>query len=224
MLVADNAAIVHPLTYLFYVILKHDFEVLPTFQKISERGIDLSSKDVLFVHIPNECDSEIKAIKSLNTLDKKPIIIVTRNHDNNRGIEAFLAGADDVVEWPCPLHELAARVSVRLGQGVDQGSPQDQNIEWETEVYLSNRAQLTTIEARVLRILYSHQGEIVTRDDLSEAIDGRPWQYGDRKFDVHVGRIRKKFSQAFGSEISVSTVRSSGYRLLTENKNIGVDG
>ena len=219
MLVTGDAAVAHQLTYLFLVILKHNFEVVSTFQRAAEHTIDMAAKDIVFVHIPDDCSGEIEAIEAMAAIDRKPIIIVIRNHDSACGIDAFLAGADDVVEWPCPLHELAARISVRLGHDLTEANLDQQNIEWETEAYLADRAKLTTVEAQVLRVLYSHQGEIVTRDDLSMAIDGRPWDYGDRKFDVHVAKIRKKFSQVFGSEISVSTVRSSGYLLSTENSN-----
>ncbi|MFC6639655.1 DNA-binding response regulator [Sulfitobacter sp. JBTF-M27] len=220
----NDPSVAHPLTYLFLIVLKHKFETISTFQKIAENGIDQATKGVVFVHIADDCNGKIEAIQSLNSLDKKPIVIVIRDRECICGTDAFFAGADDVVEWPCPLHELAARVAVRLGHPLDQDNLQNLNVEWETEAYLADRAQLTTVEAQILGILYRHQGEIVTRDDLSQAIDGRPWQYGDRKFDVHVAKIRKKFSQAFGSEISVSTVRSSGYLLLTETQDSGVEG
>jgi len=223
LLVTRDPALAHPLKYLFLVILKHRFETISSFQKISELEIDLSTKSVVLVHVPRECDGEIQAVDRLKSLDKKPVIIVLRERENNCGIDAFLAGADDVVQWPCPLEELAARVGVRLGHVLDREHFRNGKVQWETEAYISERAQLTTVEAEILRVLYSRQGEIVSRDEMSHAIDGRPWQYGDRKFDVHVGRIRKKFSREFGPEISVATVRSSGYRLLTVNQD-GGDG
>jgi two-component system, OmpR family, response regulator len=68
--------------------------------------------------------------------------------------------------------------------------------------------------------LFSHDGQIVTRDDLSYAVDARPWRYGDRKFDVHVAKIRKKLLDSFGSQMSVSTVRSSGYCLSTNGADL----
>jgi len=37
------------------------------------------------------------------------------------------------------------------------------------------------------------------------------WVYGDRKFDVHITKIRKKLRDAFGERYVVETVRSAGY-------------
>ncbi|KKN39508.1 hypothetical protein LCGC14_0742560 [marine sediment metagenome] len=71
-----------------------------------------------------------------------------------------------------------------------------------------------------MRVLYAQDGKIVSRDEMSLAVDARPWRYGDRKFDVHVAKLRKKLSKSFGDGISVSTVRSSGYRLCTGGANI----
>lgn len=131
------------------------------------------------------------------------------------GVEAFLAGADDVVCAPVPLKEFALRLRARLGgqaSGLDD-SHVDLRADWEAGADIVRRAGLTEAEAQVISLLLSHSGEIVTRDALSRAIDRRPWTYGDRKFDVHVGKIRKKLDAAFGPRISVRTVRSSGYVL-----------
>lgn len=62
-------------------------------------------------------------------------------------------------------------------------------------------------------------GQIVTRDTLSLAIDNKPWSYGNRKFDVHVARIRKKLDSAYGGDLKLRTVRSAGYQ-LTVNQNV----
>ncbi|TDE38873.1 winged helix-turn-helix domain-containing protein [Antarcticimicrobium sediminis] len=129
------------------------------------------------------------------------------------GVQAFLAGADDVVCAPVPLKEFALRLRARLGSEACglTASKADLRADWDAEADIVCRAGLTGAEAQVVNILLSHSGEIVTRDALSRAIDQRPWAYGDRKFDVHVAKIRKKLDGVFGPRISVRTVRASGY-------------
>lgn len=155
-------------------------------------------------------------IRAAAALDPAPFIFALDWRDRpEAGIEAFLAGADDVVCAPVPLKEFALRLRARLGgaqSGLDE-SHVDLRADWEAGADIVRRAGLTEAEAQVISLLLSHSGEIVTRDALSRAIDRRPWTYGDRKFDVHVGKIRKKLTAAFGPRISVRTVRSSGYVL-----------
>ena len=129
--------------------------------------------------------------------------------------QAFLTGAHDVIRMPCSLQEIALRLRARIGM---KNSPEDEALfldasNWDEEAYIVGRAGLTDAEAQIAHVLISHSGEIVSRDALSFAIDGRAWDYGDRKFDVHVAKIRKKLTGVFGDHISVQTVRSAGYIL-----------
>jgi len=134
------------------------------------------------------------------------------------GVRAFLAGADDVIRAPVPLKEFALRLRARIGAEDSGfvGCRADLRADWDAEADIVCRAGLTEAEAQVVNLLLAHSGEIVTRDALSHAIDNRPWTYGDRKFDVHVAKIRKKLASAFGTRVSVRTVRSSGYVLTLD--------
>ncbi|MDK3016732.1 winged helix-turn-helix domain-containing protein [Pseudodonghicola flavimaris] len=133
--------------------------------------------------------------------------------------EAFLAGACDVVRVPFTLKEMALRFRARLvgspgvGLAGNWSDELDFDADWEAEADIALRAGLTAAEAQVVHILISRSGHIVTRDELSHAIDQRPWAYGDRKFDVHIAKIRKKLTAAFGHRIAVRTERASGYRM-----------
>ena len=216
LLVSKSAEVSHSLNYLFLIILKQDFSVAQSFSDVDLKNGKGRRHDAIFVHLSEDSEAALEGIRSLATAPDRPVIIALRDQQTDAGANAFLAGADDVVEWPSPMRELAARVSIRLGHTLNGTMFSSPDVKWETEAYIAERAKLTAAEAQVMRVLCSHPGEIVTRDDLSYAVDARPWEYGDRKFDVHVAKIRKKLSTAFGSKMSVSTVRSEGYRLSTE--------
>ncbi len=80
------------------------------------------------------------------------------------------------------------------------------------------RAQLTPVESEIMRILLTHMGQIVTRNQLSQWLDRAEWLYGDRKFDVHITRIRKKLRAAYGERFIVHTIRAKGYLVeITED-------
>ena len=120
----------------------------------------------------------------------------------------FSAGAHDVLRLPFRVSEFEAR----LAQGLTRMAPQKARIA-EVAHEMIAQLDLTQAEARVLRVLAARQGQIVTRDDLSMHLYGMPWTYGDRRFDVHVTRIRQKLQRAEDSLFTIRTIRSSGYTL-----------
>ncbi|GAA6209916.1 phosphate regulon transcriptional regulator PhoB [Cognatishimia sp. WU-CL00825] len=146
------------------------------------------------------------------------ILVIDRQSSPCEAETAFLAGADDVIRAPFTLRELALRLRARIGimsDAADEALLRDSS-HWDSEAYIASRAGLTTVEAQIAHILISNNGEVVTRDTLSYAMDQRPWDYGDRKFDVHVANIRKKLTSVFGAHVTVNTVRSAGYVLTVD--------
>lgn len=146
------------------------------------------------------------------------ILVLNRQETPGEAEEAYLAGADDVMRLPLGMRELALRLRARIGMLADEAGEAifRDSESWDSEAYIAGQAGLTAAEAQIAHILFTQSGEIVSRDTLSHAIDGRPWDYGDRKFDVHVAKIRKKLTSVFGAHISVQTVRSAGYVLTIE--------
>lgn len=149
------------------------------------------------------------------------ILYLDRQVRPDAGGDAFAAGADDVVRLPFTIREFGLRLRARLGPGVlvtSGGAVPVPQIMLDAENRLlaagtARFAQLTPAEAEVAAVLIQRGGEPATRDDLSRAIDNCEWAYGDRKFDVHVTKIRKKMKQAFGGRYLVRSIRSEGYCL-----------
>lgn len=155
-------------------------------------------------------------VRAAREARNRPVIIaVVPAEDDSAAVEAFLAGADDVARDPIHLRELALRVEVRLSdRGIhDFRFARDNRIGWDVEAEMVRQAGLTATEARIVHLLMQHDGRVVTRDELSWLVDSRPWEYGDRKFDVHVASIRRKLQTTFGSGVSLETVRAEGYRI-----------
>lgn len=124
----------------------------------------------------------------------------------------FSAGAHDVLRLPFRPAELLAR----LTRGQRLIAPESERAALNADA-LCAKADLTQAEERILRVLMTHQGRIVSRNELSQHLHGTDWTYRDRRFDVHVGRIRRKLSQVMGGLYTVRTVRSAGYVLdMTE--------
>jgi two-component system OmpR family response regulator len=67
---------------------------------------------------------------------------------------------------------------------------------------------LTSHEYRVLAYLMHHQGEIVSRGDLTEHIYAQDFDRDSNTVEVFIGRLRKKLPAGL-----IETVRGLGYRL-----------
>lgn len=76
-----------------------------------------------------------------------------------------------------------------------------------------NSFELTQREFEILRELLTHQGQVLTRQNLLEKL----WKYdfyGDeRVVDTHIKNLRKKLGIDF-----IQTIRGVGYKIDKENK------
>mgnify|MGYP003610775591 CR=1 FL=1 len=68
----------------------------------------------------------------------------------------------------------------------------------------------------VLAYLVDHAGDLVTQDQLLDAVWGSNVYVEARTVDVHVGRLRKALSIGDDSANPIRTVRSAGYSLDLE--------
>lgn len=130
------------------------------------------------------------------------------------------AGADDVIGAPLVLEEFDARLRRRMGLAwVEEPLAAAVSLVPGGEgLILPGRQEgepvrFTPFEVDILRELTRGCGAIVSRNQLSRSIDGADWEYGDRKFDVHVAKIRRKLAAAFGDQYVVRSVRAEGYVL-----------
>ncbi|MGC1504555.1 MAG: winged helix-turn-helix domain-containing protein [Sulfitobacter sp.] len=220
LLVSSDNTLRNPLNYLVSVVLKHDFEAVEDVASARDILAKNAFIETVVVHLPGrECET-LDLTQVAKSSKASPVVMVLASDEEDLSVQAFFAGADDVIAWPCSLRELAVRMFVRLNLPLNNELLQADDGSWDARAYIADRAGLTISEAQVMHVLYNHDGETVSRDELSLAVDARPWRYGDRKFDVHVAKLRKKLSDSFGDTVSVSTIRSLGYRLVTKGANI----
>jgi DNA-binding response OmpR family regulator len=165
------------------------------------------------IHLTRPCADTFDFISNLKAgaAPEAGPVIVFQPEGARLGAPAFRAGADDMVTWPCDPEELPLRLAARLG--LPRPRAEATGGDWQQVLKIVARAGLTASEQQVFQVLYLHAGKTVSREDLSQAVEGRPWRYGDRKFDVHVATIRKKLALHFGERLSVTSVRAQGYRL-----------
>ena len=157
-------------------------------------------------------DAETRAI---------PVIMVTGRVEEGDKVLGFEVGADDYVTKPFSPRELLARIRAvaRRGRLDPRGRKTqlkvgDLEIDRQRfEVRMKGRAiTLTPKEFELLALLANAPGRVFGRDELLDAVWGRDGFVEPRTVDVHMARLRRKFTAARVPVPGVETVRGVGYR------------
>lgn len=167
-------------------------------------GVPLTAMIVgLSAHLPRD-DDMLGLIVGVRRHAPDAVILAVDHGNRPRGAaEIFAAGADDALRADHDPSEMLARLSVRLQRATLAGQRAARLVQ----------LGLTPLEEHILACLNARRGQIVSRAELAAEVTGGEWSYGDRRFDVHIARIRKKLAEQYGSTIRVRTIRAQGYVL-----------
>ncbi len=143
-----------------------------------------------------------------------PVLILTARDRWTDKVAGIDAGADDYVAKPFHTEEVLARLRALLRRSTGHASSELTC----GPVHLDGRAarvtvdgtaiKLTALEFRLLSYLMHHQGEVISRTQLTEHLYDQDFDRDSNTIEVFVGRVRKKL----GTEI-IQTVRGLGYRI-----------
>jgi two-component system, OmpR family, alkaline phosphatase synthesis response regulator PhoP len=150
-----------------------------------------------------------------------PVIMVSGRVEEGDKVLGFEMGADDYVTKPFSPRELLARVRAvtRRGRLTDQETGQvlragDLEIDRQRfEVKMKGRlVELTRKEFDLLATLIRTPGRVFGREELLDLVWGQDGFVEPRTVDVHVARLRAKFTAARAPMPAIETVRGVGYR------------
>ncbi len=173
--------------------------------------------------------SGIEVCRTARKQDPKlPILMLTARGEDKDRIEGLKVGADDYLTKPFNLDEFLLRVKGILRRS-DWYRPQlsrERNYRFgQNSVNLQERIasvgddhfELTDIEAKLLRIFFQREGEVISRTELLTAAWDVSPDTETRTLDNFVVRLRKYFEPNPSSPVHFLTVRGRGYRFLRQN-------
>ena len=130
-------------------------------------------------------------------------------------------GADDYITKPFRVRELISRMNSvlrRAGKKQAETTINYQDLSINTiavRVFKNNQEVfLTGMEYRLLLILATHRNQVMTRDQLFEAIWDLGGEYvNDNTLTVYIKRLREKLEDDPAHPQLIRTIRGLGYKL-----------
>jgi DNA-binding response OmpR family regulator len=149
-----------------------------------------------------------------------PIIMLTALAEEVDQITGLEIGADDYITKPFSPRALVARVRAMLRRiHGDIKTPSVIRVgalEIDSGKYMvtfdNKPIQLTPNEFKLLALLASRPGQILTREQLLDDLHGAASSV-DRSVDSHIKNLRKKLESAAGESL-IETVYGIGYRFI----------
>ena len=162
-------------------------------------------------------------IRDLRKWSPVPVIVLSARLDEADKIAALDAGADDYLTKPFGVGELLARVRATLRR---QRQPAetidgmirfgDVSVNLQTRLVTRNGAvvRLTPTEYRLLAVLVTHSGRVVTNPQLMREVWGPAQAENGHYLRIYMAHLRQKLEVDPAQPKYLLTETAVGYRLL----------
>jgi two-component system, OmpR family, response regulator len=169
--------------------------------------------------LPGNVDG-LSIVQKMRDLGKPtPVLVLSALASLDERVRGLRSGGDDYLTKPFAFSELLARVQALLRRSAmhqNVAELQVADLKLDLRKHRAERAgQVITLqprEFRLLEYLVRHQGQVVTRTMLLEAV----WEYHfdpqTNVIDVQISRLRQKIDKGFSPQL-LHTVRGVGYMI-----------
>ena len=183
--------------------------------KDGEYYLDIRNYDLVLMDwmLPDGNSVDIIGDIKANT-PKTVVVVLSARDDNESEIEALNAGADDYIRKPFDFDVLVARLNARLrfgGSNIIEIEDLIINPEEEKITYREQDIELKGKPFEVLTHLARHRDQIVSKEQLLDAIWEEPELVTPNVIEVAINQIRQKMDKPLGIT-TIETVRRRGYR------------
>ena len=189
--------------------------------KDAQYYLDIRNYDLILVDWMLPDGSGLELVTQVKQDNPKTIVIVLSARDDKESeIEALRAGADDYIRKPFDFDVLVARIEARLrfgGSSIIEIKELVINPEEEKIIFKGKEIELKGKPFEVLTHLARHKDQIVSKEQLLDAIWEEPELVTPNVIEVAINQIRQKLDKPLGIQ-TIETVRRRGYRFCYPRK------
>ncbi len=184
------------------------------------QAVDLCLIDVMMPKMDGfSLASEIRKMNDL-----VPILFLTARSMEQDRLKGFEIGGDDYITKPFSIAELTQRIRVFLRRSVTTSGVSEKKGALGTlqfdELNLlvigpQSTAQLTQMEADLLKLLLQHRNQLVKRETILVEIWGENDYFKGRSLDVFISRLRKYLKE--DPDLEIRNHHGVGFSLVDRN-------
>lgn len=190
--------------------------------KDGEYFVEIRHYDLILVSwtlSDGECSELINIVKQKSP--RTSVVVISSKTDKDSEIKALKAGADDFIKKPLDFDIVLARIEakLRLG-GTNVIKIEDLVIDPDEEkiTYKGQDIELKGKPFEVLTHLARHSDQIVSKEQLLDAIWEEPELVTPNVIEVAINQIRQKMDKPLNIS-TIETVRRRGYRFCFPKKS-----
>lgn len=217
------------LTGLVDTLESEGYRVMPASD--GEEALDLfinNPFDLVLLDIMMPGKSGYDVCREIRSTDKDiPIIMLTAKGEEIDKVVGLQLGADDYITKPFGVHELLARIAAVLRRSrrnpteakKEEPIPDlfnfgDAQIDVRTFKLIKGKQaiDLSEREVKLLQFFFQHPNEVLSRDQLLNAVWGIDYYGTTRTLDQHIAQLRKKVEHDPSKPRFIKTVHRVGYR------------
>ena len=177
--------------------------------------LDIRNYDLVLLGWEEEGSVNISLIADIKKdAHKTSVIVLSTREDKESEIEALKGGADDFIRKPLDYDILLVRIESKLRFGASNIIEIEDlliNPEEEKIIYQGEEIELKGKPFEVLTHLAMHKDQIVSKEQLLDAIWEEPELVTPNVIEVAINQIRQKMDKPLGIT-TIETVRRRGYR------------
>ena len=192
-------------------------------QRILELTPDLVVLDLMLPGLDG-----FEVCKQVRSSFSGPILMLTAKDEDIDQVVGLEIGADDYVVKPVQPRLLLARIRAllrRISTGQTHPSNTLDRLEFPS-LQIDHKSRLvshhqevidlTTGEFDLLWLLASNAGQILSRDQISEALTGVEYDGLDRSIDIKISKLRKLLNDDPAKPKGIKTIRGQGYLFVAD--------
>lgn len=183
--------------------------------------LDIRNYDLVLLSWNNDDSVKLSLIADMKKeAHKTSVIVLSERTDKESEIEALKSGADDFVRKPLDYDILLVRIEAKLRFGASNIIEIEDliiNPEEEKIIYQGEEIELKGKPFEVLTHLAMHKDQIVSKEQLLDAIWEEPELVTPNVIEVAINQIRQKMDKPLDIS-TIETVRRRGYRFCFPKK------